>query len=384
MGKQFDLPHPIDLPKIRSGHESAYQFVETITERLCSSETPIKFASGQDLHKVLTILRENETILADHFDDPEMLTEVLSLLEKRIADTDFVTGLERREKQTERLRDAIKSAAEAKENFKQNSRRIGFISFDVRGLKMVNDVMKDHKYGDEYLRKIKEIVIEHVIPRIQQLVGENARIHLARDGGDEFSILIENSERDLNEDFSFTDDNQSEIKPLIQHINDFVNARLAAEVNTLIPREKLIEFMGEDMPDDFELRFFVASGAATLSEIVEDPHNEYFKTDIEKEAEGKGPTSGKDIVNTLLSALRTKADTQSYEVKSEQNKNWINSNDPHDQAMIRIISRNDVTISLAKKAQKEHLRANELSEQLTKTTEALDTCLVEKERLTVK
>ncbi len=167
----------------------------------------------------------------------------------------------------------------------------------------------------------------------------------------------------------------------MQRINDLVNFSMAQEVNTLIPREKLEEFMGENMPKDFELKYFVASGAATLSEIIEDPKNEYFKKDLAKKAEGKGPQTGKAIIDTLLSGLRSKADAQSYEVKGAQNQRWINSDKEEDQAMIRVISRNDVTVTLAKKAQTERQRANKLEGQLGQTKMDLDTCLTEQARL---
>jgi hypothetical protein len=49
--------------------------------------------------------------------------------------------------------------------------------------------------------------------------------------------------------------------------------------------------------------------------------------------------------------------------------------------MIKIISRNDVTISLAKLAQRERRRANESEGKLQDTASRLDNCLTEKARL---
>ncbi len=373
------------------------QFVAEITERLCRPETEITFATGDDMQKFLKILRASPELVQGEFENPELAAEALALLERRLNDTDFVTGLERRDKQTDRVREAIKAIAQGKGDFKEKAKKMGFISFDVRGLKMVNDLMKDHKYGDQYLKTIKEIMQEKVIPLIEQITGENS-CNLARDGGDEFSILIENSAQDLDKKQSeaeleamfeknpelartLVQASGTDAKSLMQRINDLVNFSMAQEVNTLIPQEKLAEFMGENMPDDFELKYFVASGAATLSEIVEDPKNEYFKKDLANKAEGKGPKTGKAIIDTLLSGLRSKADAQSYEVKGQQNRQWINSDNPHDQAMIRVISRNDVTISLAEKAQNERSRANKLQGDLELTHRDLQSCLTEKARL---
>ena len=391
------IPHiVVETPEEKETIDTK-QFVSEITDRLCNPETAIKFATGDDLQKFLKILRDSPELLKGQFDDPEIAQEALKLLEKRLNDNDFVTGLERRDKQTDRVREAITSIAKSKGDFKEKAKRLGFISFDVRGLKMVNDLMKDHEYGDQYLRNIKDLVINKVIHVIEQITGEES-CNLARDGGDEFSILIENSTQDLATELNakeltemfprspelvtkLLEASGNEAKSLMQRINDLVNFSMAQEVNTLIPREKLEEFMGENMPEDFELKYFVASGAATLSEIVEDPKNEYFKKDLAKKAEGKGPETGKAIVDTLLSGLRTKADAQSYEVKGAQNRQWINSGEDHDQAMIRVISRNDVTISLAERAQSEHLRANKLEGQLGQTQMDLHTCLTDKARL---
>ncbi len=375
------------------------QFVAEITERLCSPETEITFATGDDLQKFLKILQESPELVNEEFKNPKIAAEALDLLKRRLNDTDFVTGLERRDKQTDRVREAIKAIAqgEGEDDFKEKAKKMGFISFDVRGLKMVNDLMKDHKYGDQYLTNIKEIMKEKVITIIEQITGENS-CNLARDGGDEFSILIENSTQDLTKELDakelaeifprspelvakLIEASGNEAKSLMQRINDLVNFSMAQEVNTLIPREKLEEFMGENMPKDFELKYFVASGAATLSEIIEDPKNEYFKKDLAKKAEGKGPQTGKAIIDTLLSGLRSKADAQSYEVKGAQNQRWINSDKEEDQAMIRVISRNDVTVTLAKKAQTERQRANKLEGQLGQTKMDLDTCLTEQARL---
>ena len=363
----------------------AKRFVHAITEILCDPETPRKFATGDDLQAILHIFKEQPDLLSDIFDDPQVAEEALKLLERRLGDTDAVTHLERRDKQTDRIREAIKTIAESEGDFREKAKHIGFISFDVRGLKMVNDLMKDHHYGDEYLRQVTEITNKHILPVIQKIVGPEATVNFARDGGDEFSIFIVNAQVDLTAMAeSLVEGSDSSQKSLMAEINDFVNFRFAQEVNRIIPREKLIEYMGEDMPADFELKFFVASGASTLSEIIENPKNAHFKDNLAQAEKGDIPKDGKVIINTLLSSLRTRADEQSYEVKSLQNQQWINSDEPNDQAMIRVISRNDVTVTLAKKAQSERKRANKFEGQLQQMQLDLDTCLREKSTLEIK
>lgn len=365
------------------------RFVNQIIETLSQRETSIRFATGNDLQKLLRILKDSPELINQSFGDPETAREALELLERRIGDTDFVTGLERRDKQTDRIREAMKEMAESEGDFEEKAKTMGFISFDVRGLKMINDLMKDHKYGDAYLQRVTKITQEYIIPFIQSLVGEGAQVNLARDGGDEFSILIANAKVDLTAPAeSFIGETETEEKSLMQRINDFVNFRMAQEVNDIIPPEKLAEYMGENMPPGFELKFFVASGASTLSDIIANPKNGHFKKDLARAENGELPKDGKAIINTLLSSLRTSADEQSYEVKSAQNQHWINSDEPADQAMIRVISRNDVTVTLAKRAQEARKEArkfkNELGEakgQLEATHASLEVCLTEKARL---
>ncbi len=387
------LPEQItkEIPEIKQHAEDlhAKNFVRAITEILCDPETPRKFATGDHLQSILNIFKDSPELLNGIFEDNHVAEEALKLLERRLGDTDAVTHLERRDKQTDRIREAIKEIAESKGEFKEKAKTIGFISFDVRGLKMVNDLMKDHHYGDEYLRQVTQITNEHILPVIQKIVGSSATVNLARDGGDEFSILIAHAEIDLTAPSpSLTGESDSTQKSLMARINDFVNFRLAQETNNIIPEEKLAEYMGEDMPPGFELKFFVASGASTLSEIIENPKNAHFKDNLAQAEKGDMPKDGKVIINTLLSSLRTRADEQSYEVKSAQNQHWINSDEPNDQAMIRVISRNDVTVTLAKRAQEARKEAKQFETELWqvkielgRAKANLDTCLTDKARL---
>ncbi len=326
----------------------------------------------------------------------------LELLKKRIDAIDPLTKLPRREKQTELLRERIASIQGHKENYTKFAKRMGFITFDVRGLKMVNDVMNDHEYGDRYLKAIASYSKEFILPLLEQIAG-GGRVDMSRDSGDEFSFYIESDHQDLDEQMSIHDffqkynaDLSKEFEEsiatkgtkisVIQIINSYIEFRLRSiDVGEdVIPREKLQEFAQKtegpdyELPEDFKLVYNVASGACTLSEIIENPEKADFKVNMEVLKENNtgevipdGLTEQERIAyatDRLLEAIRTRADNRSYRSKSDQNMAWINSLDPKDLVMIKMISRNDVTIMLAQKAlQETELRqARETELEITK------------------
>ena len=136
----------------------------------------------------------------------------------------------------------------------------------------------------------------------------------------------------------------------------------------------------------------MASGATTLAEVLHHPDNIDFKENLEKMHAGEcaipeqieDPTErAKFSIHKLLGAMRSRADRRSYESKSKQNQDWINSSDEIGQFMIKMISRNDVTVSLAKKAQREQLARKEAQSRLQETLDQLETCLSEKATLKV-
>ncbi len=340
-------------------------------------------------------------------DEKPLHPDTLELLKKRIDAIDALTQLPRREKQTELLRQRIASIQEHKQNYTQFAKRMGFISFDVRGLKMVNDVMNDHKYGDRYLKKIADYSMAYIEPLLRQVAG-NGIVEMARDSGDEFSFYIEAETQNLDELMSvseffkkYTADMSSEFEQtfpagekltVIQIINRYMEFRMSSiEVKEdVIPREELERFAqkteGPDykLPADFKLKYHIASGACTLSEIIENPEKEDFKVNIEllqQSHDGQVIPSGLSpqeriayAVDRLLEAIRTRADGRSYDSKSKQNMGWINSDDPLHLLMIKMISRNDVTVMLAQKALQEKDLRKIRETELAITKQERDDC----------
>ncbi len=391
-----------------------------VTDAIVENRKPVDFARLKDLKTLFEyiVAEKNtpESKLHTLFPNKDTLEEVMYLIEKRIQNTDDVTDLPRREQQTEILRDAIVRIQNKTKDYIEMSKGIAFITFDVRGLKMINDVTKDHKKGDQYLQQIASHLKETIIPFIKNIIGENGNAYPGRDGGDEMSIVIE-AKIDLTKpmskaefdkmahlaagDFSIKESQENDQKPLLEWINTYIEYSYKNKENTIVERDLLEEFakQGEDegyeLPEEFRLKLHVASGATTLHDVIDQPDTRDFKEDLDallhseekKESviDPKLPASQKTKIATskLLGAMRTRADRQSYEHKTQQNNAWISSENEIDQVMIKIISRNDITISLAKLAQKERRRANESEGKLQDTASKLNNCLTEKARLEV-
>jgi diguanylate cyclase (GGDEF)-like protein/PAS domain S-box-containing protein len=94
---------------------------------------------------------------------------------RALANFDALTGLPNRTFLSERVRDAIEVA-------ESRLSRIGLLFLDLDGFKDVNDTL-GHGRGDHLLQLVAE--------RLKQLLGES--MTLARMGGDEFMILIEDA-----------------------------------------------------------------------------------------------------------------------------------------------------------------------------------------------
>ncbi|MBP9691664.1 hypothetical protein KBD81_06315 [Candidatus Woesebacteria bacterium] len=387
-----------------------------LTDTIVEQKKEIPLVHLTDLEKVLDIIKkeiDNPTSsLAQTFKKQKIHPEALQLLDRRIQSIDDVTKLPRREQLTEWLRDYIAEMRQNK-NYNQMSKGIAFITFDVRGLKMVNDVMKDHKKGDIYLKRIADHMTENIVPVIQRIIGENGKVHAGRDGGDEMGLVIK-GDRDLTEKMTLErfeelagislrvlspTEKENSDKSLIQWINTYIECSFRNEKNEVVDQERLEEFAkkGEDadytLPEGFELRLNVASGATTLYEVMNEASTDNFKENLDEIINSDDPNKSiidrslsieeqfKQANYTLVGAMRKDADGKSYVSKQEQNDFWIHSPEEIHNVMIKIISRNDVTISLAKLAQRERRRANESEGKLQDTASRLDNCLTEKARL---
>lgn len=283
-----------------------------------------------------------------------------ALIMKRMRGRDSVTGAMTRDNMNEHIKKEILKKAQERGGIEEYANTIGLISFDVRGLKVVNDATRDHAKGDEYLKHIAQIaetVIGKTIQEALQKMSPTQKepvIKVSRDGGDEFAILI-SSDVDLdmtvtNEDIHklFGQEADTILKKhgskdsnrLMDLITELTNDVFPEfKHNSILPREQLKKHLGEGIhiPKEWEFRSFVAAGGSTLSEVLDDPHRGHFKT------LGSAPANGEHALNAIMGALRRDADGRSYWHKEEQNRLWRESKNPIDKFQETIQARNEET-----------------------------------------
>ena len=96
-----------------------------------------------------------------------------------LATRDFLTGLYNRRAFEERLHDALQAAARSR-------RSCAYVMVDVDDFKQIND-RHGHAHGDDVLRKVATTLVRG--SRVEDIV--------ARNGGDEFAVLICDADADL-------------------------------------------------------------------------------------------------------------------------------------------------------------------------------------------
>ncbi len=389
-----------------------------VLEAIHNTKKEVRFVKQQDVQDIIDLLTAEasnpNTELHKKIEAGKLPKDIIALIETKMIGTDPVTGLPRREKQTELLLEYIAELQKHHISYDDFGKGIGFITFDVRGLKMVNDVSKDHKVGDAYLREIADHTTGHIVPFIQAILGEQAHIHVGRDGGDEISLVIK-GDRDLTqrlslesflsqmpEGYAFNSEEQHP-RSLLQWINTFIEYDFAQKRNNHISQEKLKEAAragadeGYEPPEEIKLMFYVASGCSTLYDVAMIPEPADFKEDLEAMAEHRGKDhhiidpklpeeqKAKRGVEKLLSAMRSRADRESNDRKESQNKRWKNSTDPHEQFLINILSRNSFTIEILKELRYEknirketETTLSQVQKKLSEVTTERDLCLAEK------
>jgi len=329
----------------------------------------------------------------------EFTEDEYAILERKLRSKDSTTGADIRDKQNDTIRREFLRLKEKEGGIKENANKVGIISFDVRGLKVVNDATKDHHVGDAFLRSIADTAKTKIIPKMEQLLGaiaekqgiaQKPKVTLGRDGGDEFSLFI-SSDIDLDSTLSteevqnFGLDSEKRLEGysnrLMDVLTEYTDITFAeTKLENILPKEVLKKhFPDTIIPDEWTFRAFVASGGSTLSEILNDPRAEHFKN-----INGGKIKNGMEPINILLGAMRTEADEKSYIQKEKQNKKWRESEHPVDKFQARMQVRNKEMNDLMNERDRLNSEINNLNERINnlkaevveKQTE-LDTCRTE-------
>lgn len=311
--------------------------------------------------------------------------EKSGMLEKRLSDEDKTTGIPGREMQNDKLRSEIYERVKGN-NREKVARTLGMVSFDLRSLKLVNDSVSNHEMGDEYLRRVAQKAKE-LGEKIAKLLG--VEVNIARDGGDEFSIVFSSENVDLEDQLS-----DGELKNLIEHevavgktrVIDAISQYLTQEVGKMVhndlfysettktelkdelmekgmseeeaekqasdPREHmriaLEKFANKgmadpelyaEMPKDFNLNSFIASGGSTLHEVLNTPETDDYK-------KLENPQSELHALNLLVGAMRARSDKEAYHQKEVQNREITENKTETNEFRKLLLSRNEFTRSI--------------------------------------
>ncbi|MFH1286756.1 MAG: hypothetical protein ABII02_03320 [Candidatus Magasanikbacteria bacterium] len=343
----------------------------------------------KDAEKTLDELRD-----AGHFDD--RMGEY-RLIKNRLSSIDHTTGIQTRAAQNDVMRKEIARLQEMEGGLRneENIKKIGFISFDVRALKVINDANEDHSVGDAYLREIAQDTEKKVLPIIKKILTEVSKstgssrepiVELSRDGGDEFSIFVSsdvNLEELLDgeriaELFGRNADKLVDVKnpkmthpSLIELFKEYLGSSISEETKShLLPKDKLEKHLGDEtpIPDGFEFRPHVAAGSSTLWYALHNAHKAHFKNLAHE------PKSTIEAINAAMGALRYDADYEAYRDKETMDDTWRSSKNELDQFQEILQSRNEYTnrLILEKRTLREDV--HKLEEQKEALKRELNIC----------
>ncbi|MFA5048112.1 MAG: hypothetical protein WC516_03760 [Patescibacteria group bacterium] len=232
------------------------------------------------------------------------------------------------------------------------------LSFDVNGLKAVNDLNDDHQSGDYYLREIYRVLAEGATTR--GLKAKGLEVVVASNGGDEFAIILKGDQELISEATQtevldgILQEYQKEVGALAHYAHpetgepvpfiDFGDARI---------RQKFEE-AGVAIPDSFEFHAGVSAGGATLMEAIV-----AYVESVEDQG-GEASPNYNQILNGIMGKSFTISDERSSHNKATFKEGLKTSSNEAENFLGLVLARNKEVMDLM-------LENRELRE-------ALDTC----------
>lgn len=223
----------------------------------------------------------------------------------------------------------------------ESFRKIARISFDLNGLKAVNDLTGSHGQGDKYLRLMVDILRGDKASAWLTQKGMEAVITI--DGGDEFGVILKSEdqidEKELNDEFIVgivkKELWESEVSRGILDFDDANVIEAYAGLNrgdltakTAEEREIILEEIRKGIPDGYFFRAAVSGGVATLYESF---------AHIEIEAKD----SYEKVLEKAMGSLFDLSDKEMQVDKVNFKVNLAKSQDPHENFLLKVYSRTD-------------------------------------------
>jgi GGDEF domain-containing protein len=228
--------------------------------------------------------------------------------------------------------------------------KVARFMFDADGLKAVNDLTGSHKKGNEYLRRIAEVLADSSgeVGKMLEEMGIEEVIPMTAGHGDEYSVLVKSQEPldqgKLDELLRLYERNITTVD--VSDLVDFskLGIRLAYDAKTMKDYEAMTEEekaafearVAKDIPEGFKMRAKASGGVETLAGalrfVADEDLGERRLTGEEKSFE--------EIKNKLMGGLWEASDKRMMEDKTESKNRLKESADPNERALYQIFSRN--------------------------------------------
>lgn len=230
-------------------------------------------------------------------------------------------------------------------------KKIARLSFDLNGLKAVNDLNAGkHEYGDEYLRRVAGVFKDEDSKIRKALEKQNIKIFCAAEGGDEFGVLML-GEQEIDQDA---------ISQAIEGYNEMINGLDVADLLDFDREEVARTWQGlsepqwlsmkdedraaameqfkAEIPKGFEFKATASGGGITLFDAVEKA-----KPDISKD------DSYMRIIEKAMGSLMDTADSGMKDSKLEFKGGLRTSQDLKERFLLDIYSRTEAERELERK-----------------------------------
>ncbi|MBU0648980.1 hypothetical protein KJ969_02660 [Patescibacteria group bacterium] len=252
--------------------------------------------------------------------------------------------------------------------------KIAKLSFDLNGLKSVNDLNAGkHEYGDEYLRRVAGALKDEESDISKELREKNIQVSVSVEGGDEFGVLLV-GEKELTQD---------ELAQIIAQYNKMITSLEVGDLVDFNKEEVLRTYAGigepewlamdkaerkrtmagikERVPSDFKFTASASGGGSTLLNALE-------KGNVNISEQDDYPR----ILEKLMGSLFDVSDQEMNDAKRKFKNTLRESELPKERFLMDVYSRTEAQRELERKNQELSAQNRELAEQAQNLKDAME------------
>lgn len=269
----------------------------------------------------------------------EEVIEVRRLLKLAYEDTRF--DMENKPYSKLQAMKRIDELFEKKDVNMESLKQVARISFDLNGLKAVNDLTGSHEKGDLYLRMMIDVLKSD--EATAWLTERNMEAVITVDGGDEFGIVLK-SDKAIDTKEVFNDFIGKIVKkklwesPLAKEVLDFNSEEVLVafagidkrnwELKTAVEKKNILDEIKQGIPEGYFFRAAVSAGVTTLYESIA-----YAKIDASDSYE--------KILGKAMGSLFDASDKEMQIDKVDFKANLAKSKDLHENFLLKVYSRTE-------------------------------------------